>query len=279
MKNTNNSNIKNKPTAAAITNNDDPLQVALKNSQRRSTSRRDGIVVGPCGHFVICLLPILGGALVLLVLAELLQTQEITIYEMSISDAMADYTPYLTILIPTLVGATIIVLVTLARNIQIGVYYRRQEQSGYSWLLRMVNGVGALVHITGYAGFVMLVVFQIGGGGREEELHILGAIIYFVCSSVYGTLHTILLWRQSQYPVVLRLLLALVAAAGVVATVGYGLLRQDRVEYEWYASGLAAIYVMLFAALFHVDPVDDELAAFCCCRRSSSSQQRQRALL
>jgi hypothetical protein len=145
--------------------------------------------------------------------------------------------------------------------------------------LRMVNGVGALVHITGYAGFVMLVVFQMGGGGREEELHTLGAIIYFSCSSVYGILHTILLWRQSQYPVVLRLLLALVAAAGVVATVGYGLIRR-RVEYEWYASGLAAIYVMLFAALFHVDPVDDELAAFCCCRRSSSSsQQRQRALL
>jgi Frag1/DRAM/Sfk1 family len=278
MKNTNNSNInKNKLTAAAINNNDDPLQVALKNSQRRSTSRR-GIVVGPCGHFVICLLPMLGGALVLLVLAELLQSQEITIYDMSVSDAMADYTPYLTILIPTLVGATIIVLVTLARNIQIGVYYRRQEpSSGYSWRWRMVNGVGALVHITGYAGFVMLVVFQMGGGGREEELHTLGAIIYFSCSSVYGILHTILLWRQSQYPVVLRLLLALVAAAGVVATVGYGLLRQDRVEYEWYASGLAAIYVMLFAALFHVDPVDDELAAFFCCRRSSS--QRQRPLL
>lgn len=206
--------------------------------------------------------------MILLVLFELMLWHSITIYDVSISEALAEYAPYNTILIPTFVGATTMFAVTMMRNIQIGVYFRRK--SAYSVFMRTMNFLSTLVNITAYVGFVLLVFFKMGGGGQEQEIHYIGSVMYFTCSGVYAILNSILLLQQAQYPLAMRVFSMLLAAAGVVATSLYGAFR-DWVEFEWMAVAIAALYIMLFSVLFHIDQVDDEIAAFFCCRKSPTT--------
>lgn len=218
-------------------------------------------------HFLFCSLPVVGGGLILVVLIELLISFQMTIFDNSVSTALAEYEPYITVLAPILVGSAFMFIVTAARNVQIKVYFSRERS--YTWVRAALNTFAAVSNIAAYVGFILLSVFEQNGTEQEAQLHKIGSYVYFVLSSIYGLLHTYLLFRQDQYPTLLKLIFAAATAVTVFSASSYGISRSTRFEFEWIASFGSSMYVMLFAILFHIDPVDDELSDFfcCCCRR------------
>jgi hypothetical protein len=230
--------------------------------------------VGRWIHYLFCFLPLVGSALIILVLVELWFRLQLNIFAITISDGLAFYDPYWQILVPALVGGSIMFVVTVARNIQIKVYFTRCLS--YSLPLSILNFVAAVANIAAYGGYIALMLFQTnpnGDGGQEEDIHYLGSVVYFSLSSVYGILHTYLLLRQTQYPFAVKAIFVLVAAVAAISTALYAIFRDQVFVMEWIAVLFAAIYVLLFTILFHIDSVDDELAQFfcCCCRRRKAT--------
>lgn len=218
-----------------------------------------------CRHVLTCLLPVVGGLLVLLVLLELLTGLGIGIGDKTISDALAAYRPYGAVLVPAAAGASFMFAVTLMRSVQIRVHFNRSRT--YSRSLSVLNWVAAASNILAYVGFVVLAFWRTDGDDREVAVHYAGATAYFVFLSLYAVLHGYLLGRQTQYPIPLKLVFAALAVAGVASSAIFGFAQV--IECEWIAVVLASAYIMLFSVLFHIDPVEDELAAFCscCCKR------------
>jgi hypothetical protein len=241
---------------------------------RSSRSRNDPLLASSGGgnskrgsshHIVFCLLPIVGGVIILGVLFHVLVKLDLSISAISVSGALAAYEPYIVILVPLLIAGLLMFVVTIARNIQLKVYFS-SRQSTYSWFVKALNLVSAIFNILAYFGFIVLSLFQSTGEQPWTNYHFAGATVYFVCSNLYSLLQSWLLFKQTQYPLVLKLLFWALAILSLITSVVYVWWRQSE-QYEWVAVVAAITYVMLFAILFHIDPVDDELAAFFCCRR------------
>ena len=169
-----------------------------------------------------------------------------------------------------IIGASFIFIVTIARNIQIKVYFLRDDS--YSTCLAFVNLIAAAFNIAAYIGFIILAIFKTEGEGvdqRERDSHFIASLVYYACSSIYGVIHTILLWRQSQYPLWLKVLFTVITVATVTVSIVYGASvfaeSSDIYELQWIGVISTSVYVIMFAILFHIDPVEDELAAFFCC--------------
>ena len=119
---------------------------------------------------------------------------------------------------------------------------------------------------------IILAIFKTEGenvGQRERDIHFLGALVFYACSSIYGVIHTYLSWRQEQYPLWLKVIFTLITVATVTTSIVYGasvFAEKDIFALQWIGVILSSVYVILFAVLFHIDSVEDELAAFFCCR-------------
>ena len=220
---------------------------------------------GSCGRALLLLLPILGCSFILATLYLLVYRLNVSIKDVSVSQCLADYEPKIEVLVIIFIGATLMFIVTVMRNIQISVYHRRQESE--SIFVRIINFIAAASNIFAYVGFVLVALFDLDGPGDAPRIHLIGSYMYFVLSGLYGLLHSYLLCKQSQYPIFCKIVLSLVPVAGVACSIIYVIVMGEGYEFEWFTVALGAIFVGLMSILFIVDPVDDELGDFFCCRR------------
>ena len=122
----------------------------------------------------------------------LVYNMNISITEMTVSAALADYEPTWEILVCLCTGAFCSFIVTISRSIQIGVYHRRNNSSFRG--LRLLNFVAAMANILAYVGFVILAIYPVDG--EHEAYHLFGAYMYFILIGVYALMHIFLLWKQ-----------------------------------------------------------------------------------
>lgn len=220
---------------------------------------------GACGRAILLLLPILGCTLVIATLYLLVYRLDREITDVSVSTCLADYEPKIEVLVLIMIGASLMFVVTVMRNIQISVYHRRQRSE--SIFVRIINFIAAAANIFAYVGFVLVALYDLDGPGDAPRIHLIGSYMYFVLSGLYGLLHSYLLCKQSQYPMFCKIVLTIVPLAGVACSIVYVVLQGNGYEFEWFTVALAAIFVGMMSILFLVDPVDDELGDFFCCRR------------
>jgi hypothetical protein len=220
---------------------------------------------GACGRLALFLIPILACSFVLAALFLLAYLPEVLITTTTISDCLAAYETKIEILALVYVGATLMSVSSVMRNIQINVYHRRQRSE--STAMKVLNFIAAVSNIFAYVGFIILATFDVDGPDDVKRLHYVGAIMYFALAGLYALLHVYLLCKQAQYPMFCKIIFAMIAFALIVSSTMFGLKSREWIIFEWFAIVLDAIYVGLIGVLFLVDPVDDELRDFFCCSR------------
>lgn len=218
---------------------------------------------GACGRLILLLIPILACAFVLAALYLLANLPGVHITETTISDCLAVYESKGEILALVSVGATLMAVSSIMRNIQINVYHRRQRSESIA--TKVLNFIAAMSNIFAYAGFIILFTFDVDGPDDVERLHIVGATMYFALGGLYALLHMYLLCKQTHYPMFFKIVFAMFAFAIIASSIIFYLKPTELYVFEWFAVALDAIYVGLMGILFIVDPVDDELRSFFCC--------------
>jgi|Transcript_17926 hypothetical protein len=226
-----------------------------------------------CGRLLLLLFPILGCACIIGVEYLLLTRLGLTVYETSVSQALADYEPNLEILVMIFFGATFITITTICRDIQINVYHRRKRSESCS--MKTLNFIAALANISAYVGFCLLALFPTDAESESvRNIHQVGSYIYFALSGLYGVLHTLLLCKQEQYPLASKIVFTILPLGTVACSIIYAVKQDEGYEYEWITVALYAIFVGLMPILFLVDPADDEIRDFFCCRRGQKRVRR-----
>ena len=227
---------------------------------------------GACCRPILVLLPILGCTFIIGSLALLSTRLGVSIFDASISRCLADYSQKVEVLTMIFIGATLMFITTKMRNIQINVYHQRQHSE--STKMKALNAIAAISNILAYTGFVFLALFDMDGPGEAPLIHLIGAIMYFALSGLYAVLHGFLLCKQTQYPMICKVIFTLLPIATITCTIIYvANWESKKYEFEWFSVFLTAINVGLVSVLFMVDPVDDELRDFFCCRRASSRKR------
>lgn len=209
-------------------------------------------------------IPILACTFILAALVLLVSQLDVNITDISISLCLARYEPKLQVLVVIFIGATLMLLVSMMRNIQISVYHRRLKSD--STAMRILNFIAAFSLIFSYVGFVLLAMFDVDDPD-VKIIHAIGSYMYFAFSGLYGLLHMYLLCKQTQYPIICKIVFGVVAIAAIVSIIIYASNFEENYQFEWFAVALNAIYVGLMTVLFFVDPVEDELRDFFCCRK------------
>ncbi|KAL3772092.1 hypothetical protein ACHAW5_004930 [Stephanodiscus triporus] len=220
---------------------------------------------GGCGRLVLALIPMLGCSFIIVALYLLAYRPEVKITEISISECFSNHDPKGLVLAGISVGATLMSLASVMRNIQINVYHRRQRSESIA--MKVLNFVAATCNIFAYVGFIILAVYDVDGSDDERRNHYVGATLYFALGGLYGLLHMYLLCKQTQYPMFCKIAFTMVSSAAILSSIIYASNLNENYAYEWFAVALNAIYVGLIGLLFVVDPVDDELRDFFCCHR------------
>ena len=225
---------------------------------------KQGGKCGACGRLILLLLPILGCSLIIGSLMLLVHHNEVAITDVTISRCIADYDPKIEVLVMIISGGSIMFVVTKMRNIQINVYHRRQKSE--SKCMSALNMIAAICNCIAYAGFITLALNDVDG--KSEAMHMIGAYLYFILSGIYGLLHSFLLWKQVQYPLLCKIIFTIVPLATITCTIIFCIDTQAHYAFEWFSVAMAALNCGLFSILFMVDNVDDELRDFFCCRRA-----------
>jgi hypothetical protein len=239
-------------------------------------------------HAIIVLLPIIGSAFNLaafILLIAMLGIESVT--DGSVSNALSANESKVETMTLILIGSTIIVLVTMMRDIQINVYHRREKSDTQT--MRVSNIVAAIANILAYIGLVLLVIFDSNDPSPAPLIHLVGAGMFFVLNSMYGVIHSYLLWKQTQkYPTWCKIVFTILPMTSItcygVFIYGYfaaastledlkdylagGEVGSMYPEYEWLSIMLSIILSGFMSYLFHVDSVDDELREFFCFRRN-----------
>ena len=286
----NNSNNK-KSNGNTISNSNQNKRTRNRNSSNPGIYRPAAPMIGLCGHLVILSLPILAMAftiafLIVLLVFDRSQIQNnndnadgdygVAGYYRSISNdtisyIMSQYEPYWQLIVLVSISCLLVSVVTIARNIQIEIYHKRTQSIIF---MKVINYVASIVNVLSYGGLIVAVAFKTTQEDPSWSLkaHYIGASTFFGGSAIYALLQSILLWNQSQYPIAVKvpfLVLAVVVVtcslvfASSIWTNGLGEDAENPV-YEWAAGFTAAVGIGFHAVLFHIDPVDDELAEFFC---------------
>ena len=163
------------------------LDIEEGNVSNKSKSK-----TGRCASMLLLMMPILGCSMILGTLYLLVYNMNISIHDMTISSALADYEPTWEILTLLCTGAFACFIVTISRSVQIGVYHKRNNSAFRG--LRLLNLMAAIANIFAYAGFVILAIYPVDG--PNEDYHLFGAYMYFGLNGVYGIMHIYLLWKQ-----------------------------------------------------------------------------------
>lgn len=231
----------------------------------QNAGTKDGGKNNPCIRLVLGLLPLFGCSIILAVLYRLTDKLNTTVNDTSVSQALADYEPNVEILALIFIGATLMIITTICRDIQINVYHRRRRSTTCG--MKTLNFIAAFANIAAYAGFVVLALFPLDAElERDRLLHNVGSYMYFGLSGFYGLLHTYLLWKQTQYYIIVKVFFTILSLVTIAFIITYAVKMEEAYVTEWIAVALGAIFVGLMSILFCIDPVDDELGDFFCCR-------------
>ncbi|KAL7522122.1 hypothetical protein ACHAWX_006809 [Stephanocyclus meneghinianus] len=241
------------------------LPVSIEGSRSRSSNK-----AGRCASILLLSMPLVACSMILGTLYLLVYKMDITISEISISGALADYEPTWQILLLLCSGAFASFIVTISRSIQIGVYHQRNNSAFRG--LRLINFIGAITNILAYVGFIILAIYPIDG--KNKDYHIFGAYMYFGFMGLYSFFHVFLLWKQWQYSMFSKIIMTVVPVASVLCSVVFAIQQEDGYQYEWFAVALAAIFIGLFVILFLTDRCDDELEEFFCCKKRGPNSRK-----
>lgn len=188
----------------------------------------------------------------------------------SISMVMSQYDPYVHVLGLSSAACVLISMVTVARNIQIEVYHKR---TGSFIFMKFINYLAAIINIVSYIGLMVAVNFKATQESPEwaPRAHYIGFLVYFAGTATYAVLHQFLLWRQAEYPTLIKVLFFALSALTVGSSFAFGVplwfggLETDALGepvFEWVAVFASAISIGLYVILFFIDPADDQVTSF-----------------
>jgi hypothetical protein len=222
-----------------------------------------------CARILFASMPIISCTFILAFLYLLIYKGGFKPAENLMSKAIAEYEPQQEIIVVSIVGATFGILTTLARDVQIGVYFSREGT--YTSCLKAANSIGALANTLSYVGFLVLLFNKYEAEDETEDLlHDVGGYMFFGLGIFYAILQSALLCKQTQYSLFIKIVFVLMTVSETAVGIGFLVLRARGIQLQWFTVALISLYTGLFSVLFLIDPVDDELKEFFffgCCRR------------
>ena len=228
---------------------------------------------GCCTRIFFALIPLLSLALILSFLYILIYEGEVDLTKVSLSQAMGEFEPHHEILGVALMGSTFTIITTIAREIQIRVYFSRE--GAYSFCLQATNSIGSLANIIAYVGFVIAVFYEYDSeDDRRALLHVVGMLAFYALAPLYACLQSSLLFKQTQYSMSVKIVFLFVAVVEYALAIGYLVMREKAIQLQWFAFASIPLYTGLFFILFLIDPVDDELKeyfSFGCCQKNNGN--------
>jgi hypothetical protein len=203
-----------------------------------------------------------------------------SIQSRTISIIMSEYEPFMQLVVLVSLGALLTCIVTVARNIQIYIYQKRNPSTTYT-INKILNVFATIVNIISYVGLVITVAIK---SDQNKIVHYIGASIFFAGTGLYSILHSYLLWTQKQYPILIKLWFTLFSIIISICSIVFGFsvlsvegglssLSEEEAEatllpqYEWAAVITTSISIGFYTILFYIDPVDDEIRDFFFCHR------------
>jgi hypothetical protein len=190
----------------------------------------------------------------------------------TISIVMSQFEPYPVLLGLSSTSCILMCMVTIARNIQIEVYQRRV---GSYCFMMFFNYLAAIINVLAYVGLMLAVNFKCDTEDPEWHvgMHFMGWLTFFGGSAVYAILHAFLLWRQTEYPTLIKWLFYILSAVIIGSSLAFaipiwtnGIISDEGAlpVAEWVAVFASAVMMGFYFILFFIDPVDDQLSSFFC---------------
>ena len=230
-----------------------------------------------CARIFFAFMPLLSTALIIAFLYILIYEGENDPTKILIGQAMAGYERQTEIMAISLLGSVFAIITTIAREVQIRVYFSRD--GAYTFCLQMMNSIGALTNILAYVGYLLSVFNKYDDEDESKTLlHVGGVLMFLVLAPLYALLQCALLFKQKRYSLFAKIIFLLVAVIEYGVTTAYLVLKEKAIQLEWFAVALISLYNGLFCILFLIDPVDEELKeyfSFGCLRQKSGTSERK----
>lgn len=225
-----------------------------------------------CARIFFACMPLLACANILAFLYILIYNGGVNPTEVLISTASVDFEPQLEVIAVSVMGATFAIATTLSRDVQVRVYFCREGT--YTFWLTAANFIGSMANTLAYVGFLLQTCTT------EDILHDVGDYTFFGLAPIYAILQCVLLLKQTKYSLFVKIVFILMAVTVSAVAISLAILR-DKIELQWFAVALNALYTGLFFVLFLVDPVDDELKEFfffgCCRKKDGVSRGKEKS--
>mmetsp|Transcript_21448 Transcript_21448/g.36586 ORF Transcript_21448/g.36586 Transcript_21448/m.36586 type:complete len:300 (-) Transcript_21448:656-1555(-) len=230
-----------------------------------------------CARIFFAFMPLLSSALIIAFLYILIFEGKNDPTQVLIAQAMAGYERQSEIMAIALMGSAFAIITTIAREVQIRVYFTRDGT--YTCCLQAMNSIGALANILAYVGYLLTVFNKYDAEDETKAfLHVVGLLLFFILAPLYALLQCALLFKQTQYSMFIKIIFLLMAVLEYAVVIGYLVLKENAIIIEWFAVALISMYTGLFFVLFLIDPVDDELKEYFtlgCCRKKSGANERK----
>ena len=208
-----------------------------------------------CARIFFAFMPLLSTALIIAFLYILIYEGENDPTKILIGQAMAGYERQTEIMAISLLGSVFAIITTIAREVQIRVYFSRD--GAYTFCLQMMNSIGALTNILAYVGYLLSVFNKYDDEDESKTLlHVGGVLMFLVLAALYALLQCALLFKQKRYSLFAKIIFLLVAVIEYGVTTAYLVLKEKAIQLEWFAVALISLYNGLFCILFLIDPVD-----------------------
>ena len=230
-----------------------------------------------CARIFFAFMPLLSSAFIISFLYILMNVGGNDRTKVLIGQAMAAYERPAEIMVLAVLGSVFAILTTIAREIQIRVYF--SKDGAYTFCLQAMNSIGALTNILAYVGYLLSVFNKYDDEDETKALlHMGGVLMFLVLAPLYALLQCFLLFKQKQYSLFIKIILLLVGVAEYGVSIAYLVLKEQAIQLEWFAVALISLFNGLFFILFLIDPVEDELKeyfSFGCLRKKSGTSERK----
>lgn len=210
-----------------------------------------------CARILFACMPLFSCAFILAIVYILIYKGDYHPTQTLISNAIAEYEPQQEIIVISFMGATFGILTTLARDVQIRVYFSREGT--YTSFLKASNSIGSLANTLSFVGYLLL-VFNKYDAEDENLLHDVGGIMFFGLALLYAVLQSALLYKQTRYSLFIKTLFVLMAVTEIALVISF--LVDKAPQLQWFTVAVISLYNGLFFVLLWIDPVDEELKEY-----------------
>ena len=230
-----------------------------------------------CARIFFAFMPLLSSAFIISFLYILMNVGGNDRTKVLIGQAMAAYERPAEIMVLAVLGSVFAILTTIAREIQIRVYFSKDGE--YTFCLQAMNSIGALANILAYVGYLLSVFNKYDDEDEKKALlHMGGVLMFLVLAPLYALLQCFLLFKQKQYSLFVKIIFLIVGVCEYGVSIAYLVLKEQAIQLEWFAVALISLFNGLFFILFLIDPVEDELKeyfSFGCLRKKSGTSERK----